>query len=307
MPNLNNLLDYVKSLSLSDYKSLMGKTLKAGEELGELASEILPYEHAFATTHRFPNKEKILEEACDLMLCALSVPFSMGFTTEDIAEMMKTKADKWAGLQVVGNLGKFPLPFEIHVTVNTNETGLFVDACKLLNVKPIVLDLQKVGMTDVMTSSVIVTDNLGAYTEMKRISQGLSKAGFVVVREKIETVPWHPAAPSKEHGTGEKAQGYFECHFNVKVPSEERARELANLAKALDLYLSRNKFKITDTYYNQMLTLREYDSTREDFDKRVAEIKYMLLGSGFELEKVIVEYAIYDSSKAHDLKWLKAD
>ena len=60
------------------------------------------------------------------------------------------------------------------------------------------LDLQRdqIVIKDVMTSSVFMGNNTGAYQEMKRISNGLWAAGFEILREKIETVPWHPAAPS---------------------------------------------------------------------------------------------------------------
>jgi len=44
-------------------------------------------------------------------------------------------------------------------------------------------------MKDLMTSSTFMGDNISAYNEMKRISDGLLAAGFEILREKIETVP----------------------------------------------------------------------------------------------------------------------
>jgi hypothetical protein len=302
--NLNNVLEYIKTLSISDQKSLVGKTLKAAEELGELSKEVLPYEHSFATTHRFPSKDKILEESCDLLLCALSIPFSLGFTTDDIATMMKIKADKWAGLQQASAQGKFPLPFEIHITVDTDDQTKFINCCKLLDVKPIVLDLQNDELpTDVMTSSVIITDNLGAYTEMKRISDSLVNFGFTVVREKIETVPYHPAAPSEEYGTAGSG-GYFESHLNIIIKSDEDRSNVANVAMINKGHLSRNKFKINLDSYNQMMTIRSYDKTREEFNGMINFARLNLHHVGVEVERVIVEYAIFDSKVSHDLSWL---
>jgi len=311
MSDINNVLDYIRTLSLSDKKSLQGKTLKAAEEVGELAKVVLPYESAFATTHRFTTPVEILEECADVMLCALSIAYCTGFSTEDVIEMMKEKSDKWAQMQHASNLGEFPVPFEIHITVDMGQctadnVELFKSTCMGLRVKPIVLDLQTGSMLkDVMTSSVIVTDNKGAYEEMKRISNGLTAAGFSVVREKIETVPWHPAAPSEE--TAIKAMPkdcYFECHFNIHVETDAHKEEVHRIAEMFDAHLSRNAFKITQSGYNQMMTHRVYDGTREDFAREVKMIAQEIEDSDLTLEKVIQEFSIYDTKVSHDAGWL---
>jgi NTP pyrophosphatase (non-canonical NTP hydrolase) len=310
MHNLINVLEYIKALSISDKKTLIGKTLKAAEELGELSREVLPYEGEYATTHRFPNKDKVLEESVDLMLCALSVPFSMGYTIEDITEVMKTKSDKWAGLQQASDRGTFPLPFEIHVTVRTGRHQEFINKCKLIDVKPIVLDLQAGASSsiDVMTSSVIISDNIGAYDEMKRIGNELREYGFEVVREKIETVPWHPAAPSMKYNTAGNG-GYFECHFNVIIRNDKDKADVEAISKLFDCHLSKNKFKVTVDYYNQMMTLRKYNTTREEFDSLVNRVEYELADSDkdLDLEKIVMEYAIYDTNVSHDTSWIKGE
>lgn len=294
-----NTLEYIKQLSLTDEKTLSGKVLKGVEELGELAKQVLPYEQQFATTHRFPDKARILEEACDTILCALSVPFSLGFSIDDIEEMMKTKADKWAGLQEHSISGRFPLPFEIHVTVLNADVEAFKNICKVLEVKPIVLDLQ-IGSTEneVMTSSVVVTDNLGAITDMQRISKGLTEAGFTVCREKVETVPWHPAAMSD-------GKGYFESHLNIKVYSSMDADRLQGIADSFGGHLSKNKFKACKDYYHQMITLRSHTLSRAQFTDEVEDMASTIESStSCSIEKIGIEYAVYDSKESHDITWL---
>jgi hypothetical protein len=46
-----------------------------------------------------------------------------------------------------------------------------------------------------MTSSKHFGDNRSAYDESLRIVNELKDYGYKVVRSKIESVPWHPAAP----------------------------------------------------------------------------------------------------------------
>ena len=55
----NDLNEYIKTLSLNDKKNLVQKTLKLGEEFGELSKVILPYEGSYGTNHRIVNKNKI--------------------------------------------------------------------------------------------------------------------------------------------------------------------------------------------------------------------------------------------------------
>jgi NTP pyrophosphatase (non-canonical NTP hydrolase) len=309
MHNINNVLSYIQTLSLSDKKSLMGKTLKATEELGELAKVVLPYDNAYGTTHRFATPKDILEEVADLTLCALSIAYSAGFDTEDIVDMMKTKTDVWAGLQHVANMGEFPIPFEIHITVDSSTGTMdnFKATCALLNVKPIIIDLQADSIPkEVMTSSVIMTDNTGAYMEMKRISTGLMEAGFHVLREKIETAPYHPAAPTQSTKSNTTPPGcYFECHLNIHVKTSKDVALLPIIASQYNCHLSRNAFKVkSDNTYNQMMTLRMYDTTREDFKAMVDTISGTLVDSGLEIEKTVLEFAIYDSDVSKDTAWL---
>ena len=75
-----NINDYIKKLSLNDKKNLVQKTLKLGEEFGELSKKILPYVGSYGTNHRIVNKDKILEELADLHLVNQSILYDLGFT-----------------------------------------------------------------------------------------------------------------------------------------------------------------------------------------------------------------------------------
>lgn len=308
---MNDLLQVIRALSLSDTKSLTATTLKTAEELGELAKVVLPYENNFATTHRFVTSNKILEEAVDVLLCAISVAYKINASDEDIRDMIIAKCNKWDMMQHQSNQGTFPVPFEMHITVKCTPDKIqhFKYVCEALKVKSIVLDLTDT-IQDVMTSSVIVSDNNGAYNEMKRISSGLIDAGFQVIREKIETVPWHPGAPNHIDLCSNKQ--YFECHLNILVNAEELAAlKQFNIDASLQLHFSKNVNKIINEHdFLQMATFRARDGnfTNTMFEEHIAAIRKCIEESGIlregAIQKQILEFAIYDTNISHDLQWL---
>lgn len=305
-------LNLIKALTDTDPKSLSEKLGKLFEEGGELSSKVLPYENAHATTHRFVTKENVLEEIADCMLVLMSMLYdkTVDFSLEDLEEMMIQKSYKWADLQRREAKVKYPLPYEIHVTVKLDKHSLddFKDACNKIGVKPILLDLAGT-MDDLMTSSVFMGNNGEAIREVGRISRQLGEFGFKVLREKVETVPWHPTAPSRDHLNPIMPKDcYFECHFGVRV-NDVSVKRLSECLSAYTkhVHLSRSIFKKEENgNYIIMATYREYSGTYEDFNEQVKRIKD-LLSVEFEVEKTIVEFSIFDTKIKHDQKWLESN
>ena len=319
-----DLQEYIKSLSIKDEKTLSQKLGKVMEEAGELARVTLPFDNAAGTTHRFIEKEKVLEESVDVILTAISMAYELGFSHDDIEEMMWRKAEKWHGIQAKEAKVQYPIPYEIHVTVDLSkleyseygpyskfddETRVlwFKDVCKEIGVKPIILDLENGGetvMKDVMTSSHLIGNNTIAYQECLRIENELERNGFIVVRKKIETVPWHPAAPT---AVGDKMPGgcYFEAHIGCIITPEEKPL-LEHNTKKFGAHLSRNFFKkLEGGKFVNMLTLREKDVTYGQFEAKLEAVKARLREENIEFEKVITEFSIYDTKVSHDFKWVE--
>jgi hypothetical protein len=72
-----------------------------------------------------------------------------------------------------------------------------------------------------MTSSKHFGDNRSAYDESLRIVNELKDYGYKVVRSKIESVPWHPAAP--RYITGEVIPNcYFESHIGIVIEPNKK-------------------------------------------------------------------------------------
>jgi NTP pyrophosphatase (non-canonical NTP hydrolase) len=326
---MNKFLDdFIKDLSIKDKKTLSQKGLKLVEEVGELARAILPYDSAPGTNHRFSDREQILEEIVDVYLSNISISHSLGFTDEEVNEMLNKKSKKWAQLQLKEDAATFPLPFEIHITVDLEkllETNFTIDHfredCKSIEVKPIVLDLEmKEGsIKDVMTSSKHFGDNRSAYEEANRITNKLTSFGYKVVRKKIETVPWHPAAPTFNTGEPIPNGCYFESHIGVTITSDEKellqefveglnsgCTEAGRIELGGTCKLSQNFFKKSKdgSKFVNMLTYRDNMTCKEDFEHAVDAIKWSLNECDFEFEKVEVEYALYDTNVNHDSKWI---
>jgi NTP pyrophosphatase (non-canonical NTP hydrolase) len=311
------LLDYIQGLSKRDKKNLTSKALKVSEEQGELAKAVLPFESAYACRHRFVDKYKILEEVADTILAAISIAYDLDFSHEDIADMLDEKAQVWQSRQAAEDGANFPLPYEIHITVEKGEdvdqdvfSNKFKTACESIGVKPIVLDLNNSSgdkLKDAMTSSNHHGDNRTAYEEMQVISSKLKRLGYKVVREKIETVPWHPGSPKKQ-GESMPKNCYFESHIGVLISDSDDDREnLQALAVRVDAHLSKNTFKkVEDGKYIVMLTLRDYHISREEFLSKVEKALAELNIEKWEMpKKEVVEFAIYDTKISHDYLWLK--
>jgi NTP pyrophosphatase (non-canonical NTP hydrolase) len=331
---MNNINDFIKTLSIKDKKTLSQKGLKLVEEVGELARVILPYDSAHGTNHRFIDREAILEEVVDVYLTNISIAHSLDFTDEEFNDMLAKKSEKWSKLQASEEKAEFPLPFEIHVTVDANnitETKLndfftypydlhtFKSVCDGIRVKPIVIDLEINDgsiIKDVMTSSKHFGDNRSAYEESKRICDELKRHGYKVLRNKIESVPWHPAAPVISTGKEIPNGCYFEAHIGVTIYPGQKDElndfvkstltdgsliELSGTAK-----LSQNFFKKSKdgSKFVNMLTYRSNKCGSPKFKLEVEGIKHLLQEEGFEFEKVEVEYAVYDTNVTHDTKWI---
>lgn len=158
-----------------------------------------------------------------------------------------------------------------------------------------------------MTSSKHYGDNRTAYEEMQRISGQLKRLGYKVVREKIETAPWHPGAPKKEEDLMPKGC-YFESHIGIEIDgSEETKQELNQIASRLNAHLSKNMFKkIEDNKFIIMLTIRDYHVCRKEFEQKIKNsIVELKLGGWNMPKKEVLEFAIYDTKISHDYLWLK--
>lgn len=301
--DLNNLIENIRRLSLNDAKSLSQQGLKLTEECGELAKVILPFDNADGTRHRFVDKQMLALAVADVILVATSIAMKCKISDENIVKALEEKTYYWNKLQSIPSHESYP--YEIHVTVKQAATyEQFLTDCLAIGVKPVVLDLHTKSngiIKDVMTSSTLVGTNKSVIDEVDRITYELEERGYTVVRQKIETVPWHP------HSSNEKsADNYFEAHIPVTVV-DGKEEDLYYLCKRHPgTHLSRNALK----KHNNgtvifMITIRHNDCDYDTFLTRLGRLKGNLAESNYEFgAKDIVEWAIYDNNINHDASWV---
>lgn len=190
--------------------------------------------------------------------------------------------------------------YEIHITLQAFPYN--VDTLKnrvaSLGAKLIVIDAHP--LTDLMTSCRMKSDDQNAvFQEVNAQVLALSGFGITPLRVKVETDLNHPAAATP------LPNQYFESHFQVLV-AKSQLEDLKDLAKGLDLYVSRNAFKPpVNGRHIRMVTLREYHTSAEKFRQRVEAVGRVLPAQGYELAKgVEIEFALYDSNARHDDAWI---
>ena len=119
---------------------------------------------------------------------------------------------------------------------------------------------------------------------------------------------------------------YFESHIGVVISPDEK-EELQEFVQGLNegffspsrgfsrpsqiklggtCKLSQNFFKKSKdgSKFVNMLTYRDNMTCKEDFERDVELIKFLLNEDKFGFEKVEVEYALYDTNVNHDAKWI---
>lgn len=306
-----DLLEYLYRLSATDPKTLSQKLGKTVEEVGELARTIGPYDNSAGTQHRFVTNHDILDEVADVTLCVWSIAYSLGFSDTDIETMLLRKAKHWADKQVQAGVYQLVHPYEIHITIETPkdnyEYSVFEGICDQLKVKPITLELQDIDgnliKKDVMTSSRIFTSNRGVLEEVERIKHYLIGEGLGILRSKIETTPFHLAAPTRANGLTMMSDNYFEAHFNIRLDrTEERVKALKAIAWKFFGLFSRNVKKQDEGIIS--LTIRGNNIARENFEEKLALVRAELARQNFTIEDEIVEYAIYDTAVLQDDSWV---
>jgi len=201
-----------------------------------------------------------------------------------------------------------PLHYEIHVTVETNDVQRFIEECGVIGVKPVVIHNVKSDgtgtMLDLITSSKITGSDPDAFNEMKRVADSLQSKGFNVVREKIETVPWHPKALVHDANSTE---GYFEAHIPIIIAGSRNEINVLKASQLLKMSLSFQEGKSV-----KMLTCRKTRYKRESFEGDI-RVMLMYLKYSFNLKLDLgngkfpdIEYALYDSNVKHDEIWINS-
>lgn len=209
--------------------------------------------------------------------------------------------------------------FELHVFVgplNPDERSLkqFQEICGAHSLKPLHLTLEypEGGNVRVMQSSRYVTgDRKHAINEIMKDGWTFTSAGMAVLRHKVEALASAEGVPVSnfEEATFDPDR-YFEFHLLVSPDSLRDvgcfdmlhcvARELAEIFER-PVPLSYNNLKPSQRFLNA----RFYGIGRESAFKQAEKIKREAEECGFNVEKIIREYIVFDDNVALDEGWLE--
>lgn len=192
--------------------------------------------------------------------------------------------------------------YEFHVTLQNANKEKFKSFCSVLKVKPIILDIQqkdsKSIYEEVMTSS---TENFKTDLEAKKhldyLVKKLKEQSFEVIREKIECEPTHKDINKCLQNK------YLEAHLNVFVKNDQTLENVTSICKNYNVHLSRNVNKQLENGFTIMITYRENVKLKifkHKLNKIIKEIKQF-----HNIEKEVIEYALFDSNLNYDTQWLK--
>lgn len=214
-----------------------------------------------------------------------------------------------------GDWGRPSPPYELHLSVALARADqwareAFTTACSQLGVKPILLLLPDAsgpfyGEMAMTSSRYVGDDPMG---EVERLGALFGKRSFKVTRKKIETVPWHVAAPRAGAGPAVFRPGqYFEFHAQVRISPRDYGL-LWESARGVGVHLSRNARREIDQtgLAAWMITARWSDCVAEEARDRMHSINTQLREKGWEPTGSRLEFSLYDSDVHQDARWLSA-
>jgi hypothetical protein len=202
--------------------------------------------------------------------------------------------------------------FEIHITVDPkNGVENFKEFCKNekgIRIKPVLIELPYgESPTQLMTSSHVKGTFANAFQRMKTIEKILEEHGFGIWRSKIEADISAQGLPQTEETLKTFSEhNYFEFHFKVVIPSNDRLTELAQLSLKHGAHLSRNNIAtehpLKEKY--RFVTLRLFHTALPEALARCKALKDGLQEQQWAIDEIEEEYAFYDSNLKLDNGWL---
>lgn len=310
----NDIIEQIITNTKLDKKDFLSTYAKVGEETGELAKEILSYLNEPTNLHRYSTKNNIIEECVDTILTVYSLAIKAGASQDEIEDMMNIKLSKWATiLQNEGRLKDInKIPYEYHCTfefdIEKYSISILREICNKYNSKLVILEIPDITgkiYKEYMTTSNYYGKNSDAIQLCKDLANNLRNDGLNVIREKVETVPWHPLAPQN---TDIIHDGYFEVHIELPIDNDINTYSLYELKKICTEFkavFSQNVSKKYNDYYVQMVTIRKYNSCRKSIENIITNFTNNLKCININVSTPLIEFCIFDTNADLDDKWMK--
>jgi hypothetical protein len=154
--------------------------------------------------------------------------------------------------------------------------------------------------------ATVLPDVLAEATER---AQDLERAGFTVVRVKIEADPSNDDVPATDDAALlQPSCNYFEHHVKLRRKADAGRELLLNVCLDHAAHLSRNAWREpAGGFEERFVTLRSYRIGRSASEQRLQRLLAALQRTGEQIIDVESEYTVYDSNLALDAGWLPRD
>jgi hypothetical protein len=202
--------------------------------------------------------------------------------------------------------------FEVHLTVRAaGMLGAFRAWCEAEQCKCVRIVLARgVQVEQPMATwrrdDTILPDVLAEAIER---AQELERAGFAVVRVKVEADPSNDDVPATDDDALLQPSGnYFEHHVKSRREATAGHELLLRVCLAHAAHLSRNAWREpAEGFEERFVTLRSYRMGRSVSEQRLHRLLAALDEAGEQIIDVESEYTVYDSNLALDAGWLPHD
>ena len=142
--------------------------------------------------------------------------------------------------------------------------------------------------------------------EVDRRARDLERAGFAVVREKIEADPENDDVPATDEASLSHPPGnHFENHVKLRRKTGAEREALLRICLEHAAHVSRNAWRApAEGFEERFVTLRSYRMGRAASQERLQRLLAGLEAAGERIIEVESEYVVYDSNLALDAGWL---
>lgn len=193
------------------------------------------------------------------------------------------------------------LLYEVHITVAKN--------CSLDNLKnalcgsgtkPILIEFDKEIDRHLMTSHHARGGIDDVWLYCGNMQNRLKKLNINIDRVKVE---FEPVSAGIDCVSGD--MNYFESHIECNVLNESHEKTLDIICVDHGVHKSVNGFKFKNGITTKMVTLRMYNVSLEQFNKKLDNVLKRIADHKLEIRKnPNVEVCVYDSNVNLDDRWL---
>jgi non-canonical purine NTP pyrophosphatase (RdgB/HAM1 family) len=195
--------------------------------------------------------------------------------------------------------------FESHVTVAPCDEASFARVCDELGVKALFIWLPRGKSPRQPMTGAHHRGPLGEVMHVVHdLARELTRAGFEVVRTKVEAVGPHRDLPLTETAAASaSSSNYYEHHAKLILTSLSAEPDIARELSALGAHLSRGAARDDGVEY-RFVTLRSWGLTQAAADARFDRVAARATELGVPLRGRAREYTVYDSSLEVDEGWM---